>query len=78
MWRYFTANNTYRDLNVLDDFLHAFNHSKHRTLRMFPADLRAKHKNEIWQRIYLSTNDKKKLQHDQTVRLSNMNTTFKN
>lgn len=37
MWRYFTHRNTRRYIDVLQQFVHAYNHSKHSSIRMQPA-----------------------------------------
>ncbi len=52
MWRYFTANNTRRYIDVLPNMLHAYNHSLHRTIGMRPADVKPKHETELWVRMY--------------------------
>ena len=52
MWKYFTANDTYRYLDVLDDLLYGYNHAKHRTIGMAPADVKVEHEEAIWKRMY--------------------------
>jgi len=52
MWKYFTAKNTYRYLDVLDDLLYAYNHAKHRTIGMAPADVKVEHEESLWNRMY--------------------------
>ena len=52
MWKYFTANNTYRYLDVLDDLLFAYNHAKHRTIGMAPADVTKADELKLWMRMY--------------------------
>lgn len=52
MWRYFTAQNTRRFVEVLPKLVNAYNHSFHRTIGMCPADVRAKHEKGIWIRMF--------------------------
>lgn len=37
MWRYFTHKNTRRYITVLQDIVHAYNHTRHSTIKMQPA-----------------------------------------
>lgn len=37
MWRYFTHKNTHRYIDVLQQFVHAYNHARHSTIKMQPA-----------------------------------------
>ncbi|CAK1585707.1 unnamed protein product [Parnassius mnemosyne] len=39
MWRYFTHNNTYRYIDVLQDLIYSYNHSFHSSIKMCPCDL---------------------------------------
>lgn len=39
MYKYFTYANTYRYIDILNDLIQAYNYSKHRTIKMAPADL---------------------------------------
>ena len=52
MYKYFTANNTYRYIDVLEDLLTAYNHAKHRTIGMAPADVKTEHEEALWRRMY--------------------------
>ena len=52
MWRYFTARQTHRFLDVLDALLHAYNHSNHRAIGMSPASVRPSHEAQIAKRLY--------------------------
>ena len=36
MWRYFTANNTYNYIDVIDAFLWQYSNSRHRSIKMKP------------------------------------------
>ena len=42
IWRYFTASNTKRFLEVLDDIVDSYNNSYHRSIRMKPSQVRRK------------------------------------
>ncbi|KAF7642729.1 hypothetical protein LDENG_00252410 [Lucifuga dentata] len=39
MWRYFTANNTRRYLNILQDLVKSYNHSYHTSIKMAPMQV---------------------------------------
>ncbi len=52
MWRYFTATNTRRFIDVLPNLLHSYNQSYHRTIGMRPADVRTKHEAQLWLKMY--------------------------
>lgn len=55
MWRYFTANNTRRFLDVLPKLLLAYNNSWHRTIGMRPVEVKRKHETKLWLRMYGSS-----------------------
>ena len=80
MWKFFTANNTYRYLDVLDDLLFAYNHTKHRTIGMPPADVKVEHEEELWKRMYPNYGDAstvaKKAKLGDPIRLSRAKQTF--
>ncbi|CAB3989945.1 integrase core domain-containing [Paramuricea clavata] len=52
MWKYFTENKTIVWVDVLPDFVNSYNHSKHRTIGMKPADVNENNKDEVWTKIY--------------------------
>lgn len=52
MWKYFTSRNTYKWLEVLPKLVHAYNHSKHRTIKMKPADVNKENAILVWERLY--------------------------
>lgn len=39
MWRYFTHNNTYRYIDILQDLVSSYNHSVHSSIKMRPCDV---------------------------------------
>lgn len=52
MWKYFTSRNTYKWLQVLPKIVHAYNHSKHRVIKMRPADVNKENAMLVWERLY--------------------------
>jgi len=52
MYRYFTARNTRRYVDVLDDLLHSYNHTYHRSIGMAPVEVNAANENEVRARLY--------------------------
>ena len=52
MWRYFTHKNTYRYTNVLQTFLKAYNHTKHRSIGMAPVDVIYSNENDVHVKLY--------------------------
>lgn len=52
MWRYFTHRNTNRYIDVLQDFVHSYNHSYHRTIGRTPASVKHEDVDEIRTRMY--------------------------
>jgi len=52
MYRYFTAKNTRRYVDVLPDFIYAYNHSRHRSIGMAPADVSPDNEDAIRARLY--------------------------
>jgi len=52
IYKYFTAENTYRYINVLDDLVYSYNHSPHSTIKLAPSDVSDTNVNQIWQTVY--------------------------
>ena len=52
MYKYFTAKNTYRYINVLQSFISGYNRTNHRSIKMKPIDVRKRHEVIIRQRLY--------------------------
>ena len=52
MWKYFTSRNTYKWLEVLPKLVHAYNHAKHRVIKMRPADVNKENAMLVWERLY--------------------------
>ena len=51
LWKYFTMNLNQKWTNILQDAVHAYNHSIHRTIGMRPVDVSSENVNEIRQRL---------------------------
>ena len=53
MWKYFSANNSYNYIDVIDDLLWQYNNSRHRSIKMKPKEASLK-KNEalVWRTLY--------------------------
>ena len=83
MWKYFTAKNTYRYIDVLEDLLEGYNHARHRTIGMAPADVKPEHEEILWKRMYPNYGDRsgdfrpiQQVQSGDPVRLSKAKQTF--
>ncbi len=74
IWTYFTAKRTRKYVDVLQNFVDAYNHSQHRSIGMAPADVRPEHETKIWRKLYGDgsgiTKSKKPLERGQMVRIS--------
>lgn len=74
IWKYFTSRNTYKWLEVLPKIVHAYNHSKHRTIKMKPVDVNEENAMLVWERLYGKVERHKRTIHDikegDTVRIS--------
>jgi hypothetical protein len=51
MWRYFTHNKTKRYMDVLQDFLHAYNNTYHSSIKMTPVEALTRER-EAWKNLY--------------------------
>lgn len=83
MWRYLTYKNTYRYIDVLDQLVHAYNHSTHKSLgvRLRPADVDSgdgKVVFKVWRHMYGTaiTRRKPKFKAGDTVRIAKEKGTF--
>ncbi|CAB4019499.1 integrase core domain-containing, partial [Paramuricea clavata] len=56
MWKYFTeqkfTEKKKKWIDVLPNFVHSYNHSKHRTIGMKPADVNETNKDKVWTKTY--------------------------
>jgi hypothetical protein len=73
MYRYFTARNTYRYLDILDDLIISYNKTYHRTIKMAPFEVCKENESDVWRSMYGLVNDeiiKFKFNVDDKVRIS--------
>jgi len=52
MYRYFTAKDTRRFVNVLPEFLHSYNRTYHRSIGMAPAEVTPENEDSVRDRLY--------------------------
>ena len=52
MWRYFTAKETMRYLDVLPDLVYSCNHSEHRSIGRQPALVNSENEDEVFHALY--------------------------
>nr|XP_061782412.1 uncharacterized protein LOC133574295 isoform X3 [Nerophis lumbriciformis] len=79
MWRYFTANNTRRYLDVLQDLLKSYNQGYHSSIKMKPDDVTLENTPQVFENLYGSTTvfkHKYKFAAGDTVRISKVRGVF--
>ena len=52
IWKHFTSTNSYKWLEVLPKLVEAYNHSRHRIIKMKPADVNKENAQLVWERLY--------------------------
>jgi len=52
MYRYFTYKNTRRYVDMLDDMLHSYNNTYHRSIGMTPAEVNVDNEHMVRKRLY--------------------------
>ena len=52
MYRYFTAANTLKYLDVLPDLVRGYNASYHWSIRRTPQDVNPRHEKDVWKTLY--------------------------
>ena len=52
IWKMFTSTNNQKWLDALQDIVHAYNHSRHRVIKMKPADVTQENAMLVWERLY--------------------------
>jgi hypothetical protein len=80
MYRYFTQENTYTYVDVLDELVESYNNTYHRTIKMAPNEVNDKNEEKIFENIYLYGDVKPlkyKYQIRANVRLSKVKRVFK-
>ena len=78
MWKYFTANNTRRYVDVLPRLLQSYNNTRHSSLKTSPASINETNVKTTFQTLYGSraSSPKYKFRVGDTVRLSKAKKTF--
>ena len=59
IYRYFTAHNTLRYVDVLQPLIHTYNHAYHRSIGMAPHQVTSKTVPEVWDKLYGQRFDQK-------------------
>ena len=86
MWKYFTAKNTHRFINVLPDLMKGYNNSFHRSIQTKPSSVSKNNEEFVWQSLYESGSEVKssksrptlfKFELGDKVRISNLARPFK-
>jgi hypothetical protein len=52
MWKYFTHKNTYRYIDILQDLVHSYNNTYHRSIGMTPAEVSIDNEDIVRKRLY--------------------------
>ena len=80
MWKYFTAKNTHKYVNVLDKLVHIYNNSNHSTIGMAPTEAsKPEHEVEVFRRLHpetVQTKAKPKFSIGDRVRITKYKTVF--
>lgn len=53
IFKYFTRNQTYKYIDVLQDIVYSYNRTYHRSIRRAPVDVNKDNEVEVWQQLYL-------------------------
>ena len=80
MWKYFTANNTLKYVDILQKLVKSYNHSRHRSIGMRQVDVNKSNENIVWQTLYRKESKKSvqfKFSIGDQVRISKAKRTFK-
>ena len=81
LYRYFTANNTLRYINVLPKLVDGYNNRIHSTTKIQPINVTRKNQSQIWERLYSEylkkSNKKFKFKINDEVRISKYKKQFK-
>ena len=79
IWKFFTHRNTYRYVDVLQDMVHSYNNTFHRTIDQDPSSVKMKDVSKLRENMYGIDNDvnaRVKLQVGDKVRISKTRRTF--
>ena len=56
MFKYFSANNTKKYIDILDEMVNNYNNTKHSSIKMTPVEASdEKNKNRVWMNFYCIT-----------------------
>ncbi|CAB4042433.1 uncharacterized transposon-derived, partial [Paramuricea clavata] len=80
MWKYFTAKNTLKYVDILQKLVKSYNHSRHRSIGMRPVDVNEDNESIVWQKRYGEESDKPvrfKFNIGDQVRIGKARRTFK-
>jgi transposase InsO family protein len=78
MFKYFSYKNTLKYIDVLDDLLHSYNNTYHRSIDMTPSQVDTSNENTIAKRLYpIKPNPKWKFDVGDRVRISKAKRVFK-
>ena len=58
MWKYFTANNMLKYMDILQKLVKSYNHSRHRSIGMRPVDVNETNESIVWQKLYCEEPEK--------------------
>ena len=58
MWKYFTAKNTLKYVDILQKLVKSYNHSRHRSIGMRPVDVNEDNESIVCQKLYAEESDK--------------------
>ena len=61
MWRYFTAHNTRRYLEVLPDLINSYNRSYHRSIKMTPMEVTSENADQVFCNLYGTISSRPKI-----------------
>ena len=61
MWRYFTAQNTRRYLEVLPDLLNSYNNSYHKSIKMTPQEVTSENAVQVFRNLYGTISSRPKI-----------------
>lgn len=80
MWKYFTNNNTYNYLNVLDKLMESYNKTYHSSIKKAPSEVNSNNESEVWFNLYGNMENVKRkpclFKVGDTVRVSKYKLTF--
>ncbi|CAB3983942.1 integrase core domain-containing [Paramuricea clavata] len=81
MWKYFYSKGTYNWVDAIDELTNNYNHTKHSSILMRPADVSKSNKDHVWITLYgygLGEFPLPKLRVDDTVRITKYKNIFTN